>query len=589
MLKALQRIIGKLALAEMRQLIYILIALLLPCSAQALNLSVKISGLERAQEANVRAFLSIEQERTHAGLTPSRLRLLHKRAPDEIRQALQPYGYFEPEIKSELNEYEHYSEAVYRIDPGAQAVLQSVDYQLSGEGSRERGLSAPFPLAEGDGLDLVLYEKAKESRLSQALELGYLDAHYREHEVRVEPQRRKASIRLHLETGPRFRFGEIRMQQDILDAEFLARYLSFGSGDPYSHEKLLELQSRLISTDYFKQVEINTRRDQAEGDRIPVDVLLKPNRKNRYRIGLGYSTDTGPRLTLDWTRRRFGRQGHHMRSELRVSNPESSLTSEYIIPLQRPTQDYLSFGATVNDYDMESSQGTRTLLNASRSVGLQRGWRRTLSLDYLYENFTVGAQDDNARLLVPGVNWSRLKGNSRHYIRKGKSLEFHIEGAADELLSTTSYLQFYTTNKFIHGLNEDWRLLARLELGATLTDSVEDLPPSKRFYTGGDNTIRGFNYEELGPRNEVGEVIGGRYLAVGSLEIERRLGGGWSMALFVDGGNAYDPDFESEPAYGSGLGVRWHSPVGPVRFDLARGDYLGEQEWRLHLVVGPEL
>jgi translocation and assembly module TamA len=573
----------------MRHLITILITLLLPASAQALNLSVKITGLDRAQEANVRAFLSIEQERPHAGLTASRLRLLHKRAPDEIRQALQPYGYFEPVIKSKLNEFEDYFEAVYRIDPGPQAVLEQVDFQVSGDGSGEPLLSAPFPLAEGDGLDLVGYEKAKQSRLSRALELGYLDAHYSEHEVRVEPQRRKATIRLHLETGPRFRFGDIRMQQDILDPEFLARYLSFGSGDPYSHEQLLGLQSSLISSDYFKRVEINARRDQVEGDRIPVDVILKPNRKNRYRIGLGYSTDTGPRLTLDWTRRRFGRQGHHMRSELRVSKPESSLTSEYIIPLERPTLDYVSFGATVNDFDTDSSKGTRALLNASHSVGLERGWRRTLTLDYLYEDFTVGSQDDNARLLVPGITWARLKGNSRQYIRKGKSLEFHFEGAADALLSSTSYLQFYTTNKFIHGLNEDWRLLARLDLGATLADSVEDLPPSKRFYTGGDNTIRGFRFEELGPRDDQGEVIGGRFLAVGSLEIERRLGGGWSMALFVDGGNAYDPDFEAEAAYGAGLGVRWQSPVGPVRFDLARGDYLDEQEWRVHLVVGPEL
>ena len=555
----------------------------------ALTLSVKISGLERAQEANVRAFLSIEQERTHAGLTASRVRLLHERAEEEIRQALQPYGYFEPLIEPQLSEYEDYTEAVYDIDPGPQTVLETVDFRVSGEGGNERPLSAPFPLAEGDGLDLVVYEQAKASRLSRALELGYLDAYYREHQVRVEKQRQRATIRLHLETGQRFRFGEIRLQQDILDAEFLARYLSFGSGDPYSHEKLLDLQSKLLSSDYFKRVEINTRRDQIEGDRIPVDVVLTPNRKNRYRIGLGYSTDTGPRLTLDWTRRRFGRQGHRMRSELRVSKPESSLTSEYIIPLQRPTQDYVSFGATINDFDTESSEGTRTLLNASHSVGLERGWRRTLSLDYLFENFTVGAQDDNARLLVPGVTWARIKGNSRQYIRKGKSLEFHIEGAADDLLSTASYLQFYTTNKFIHGLNEDWRLLARLDLGATLVDSVLELPPSKRFYTGGDNTIRGFSFEELGPRDEQGEVVGGRYLAVGSLEIERRLGGGWSMALFADGGNAYDPDFESEPAYGTGLGIRWHSPVGPVRLDLARGDYLGEQEWRVHLVVGPEL
>ena len=233
----------------MRYLIHILLLLLIPAPALALNLSVKISGLEQTQEANVRAFLSIEQERNHAGLTPSRVRLLHDRAEDEIRQALQPYGYFEPRIVLQLNENEDYTEAVYDIDPGPQAVLETVDFQVNGEGGNERLLKAPFPLSEGDGLDLVVYEQAKTSRLSRALELGYLDAYYSEHQVRVEKQSQRASIRLHLETGQRFRFGEIRLQQEILDPEFLARYLSFGSGDPYSHEQLLDLQSKLLRSD----------------------------------------------------------------------------------------------------------------------------------------------------------------------------------------------------------------------------------------------------------------------------------------------------------------------------------------------------
>ena len=572
----------------MRHLFYILLALL-PASALALDLTVRIEGLERKLETNVRAFLSVEQERAHGGLTPSRLRLLHRRAPDEIREALKPYGYFEPAVESVLTEDEGRFQAVYRIDRGRQVVLKGIDYQVTGEGGREPFLSAALPLAEGEGLDLDAYENAKKSRLSMALELGYLDAHYTIHEVRVDKESNTAHVRLHLETGLRFEFGEIRMRQEILDPDFLARYLSFGTGDPYSHEKLLELQSRLIDTEYFKQVEVNVRRDQIEGNRIPVDVELEPNRKNRYRIGLGYSTDTGPRVTLDWKRRRFGTRGHHMRSELRLSGPESSLTSEYIIPLERPTVDYISFGATIDYYDMETNEGNRALLNASHSIGLERGWRRTLSLEYLYEDFIVGVQDDNARLLVPGVTWARIKGDSRKYLRKGKRLEFHLEGASDGLLSTNSYLQLYTTNKFIHGLSENWRVLARLELGATLAHNVQDLPPSKRFYTGGDNTIRGFSFEVLGPRDEHGDVIGGRYLAVGSLELERHLTGRWSGAVFIDGGNAFDPEYPAEAAYGAGLGIRWRSPVGPIRFDLAKGHYLDEREWRLHVVLGPEL
>ncbi len=574
----------------MRRLLYtVLVLLLLPSTTLALDLRVRIEGLEREQEANVRAFLSIEQEKSRPGLTGSRLQLLHKQAPDEIRKALQPFGFFSPTIDGRLSEEGGSYEASYQIETGPRVEVAEVDYRVTGEGAGEPALAEPFPLAAGDGLDLERYEKAKQQRLSQALELGYLDAHYTAHEVRVDKPHNSARIQLHLETGMHFLFGEIRMRQDILDPKFLSHYLSFGAGDPYSHEKLLDLQAKLIDSEYFKLVEVNVRRDQIEGNRIPVDIELTPNRRNRYRVGLGYSTDTGPRMTLDWKRRRFGREGHHMRTELRLSEPESSLTSEYIVPLRRPTVDYLSFGATINYYDAETNKGNRALLEVSHSIGLAHGWRRTRTLDYLYEDYTVADQDDNAYLLVPGLTWSRIKGENRDFLFSGHRLEFHLEGAADALLSTTSYVQFYTSDKFIFGLNDDWRLLTRLEFGATWADNVQDLPPSKRFYTGGDNTIRGFNFESLGPRDENGDVIGGRYLGVGSVELERRLAGRWSGALFFDGGNAYDPDFVAEPAYGAGLGVRWRSPVGPIRFDLARGRYRDEFSWRLHVVLGPEL
>ncbi|MCU7862329.1 MAG: BamA/TamA family outer membrane protein [Candidatus Thiodiazotropha sp. (ex Lucinoma kastoroae)] len=151
-------------------------------------------------------------------------------------------------------------------------------------------------------------------------------------------------------------------------------------------------------------------------------------------------------------------------------------------------------------------------------------------------------------------------------------------------------MQLYANSKFIYGLGEgDWRLLSRLELGATWADDLKELPPSKRFFAGGDNTVRGFGYQDLGPRDEDDDVIGGRYLTVGSLELERHISGKWSGALFVDAGNAFDPDFDSETAYGVGFGVRWRSPVGPVRFDVANGSEGDERQWRLHIVVGPEL
>jgi translocation and assembly module TamA len=573
----------------MRFVLSIFFLLLLPMTVAALDLKVEIEGLDRDQEANVRAFLSIEQERKRKGLTASRVHLLHQQALEEIEQALQPFGYFKPHIEAELEGERDDFVARYFIDPGPKVRLSEVDFQIRGDGAEDPRLAITFPLTKGDALDQGLYESEKQAILSAVNEQGYLDAYYMVHQVRVDRDSYSASIKLHLETGSRFRFGEIRLKQDILDPEYIGRYLSIEAGDPYSHEKLMELQSDLIDSEYFKLVEVQSRRDQVEGDRIPVDILLTPNKKNRYRIGLGFSTDTGPRLTLDWKRRRFGSWGHRMRSELRVSAPETTFMTEYVIPLERPTEDYVSFGVSADHYDLDSRKGDKVLLNASHSVRLERNWRRTLSLDYLYEDFEVGSQDDNARLLVPGITFSRIKGAGRGYIRKGKRLEFHIEGASDSVLSTATYVQLYTRDKFIHSINDDWRVLARVELGATWSDNLTELPPSKRFYAGGDNSVRGFGYDDLGPKDADGEVIGGRTLAVGSLEFERRFKGKWSGALFADAGNAYDPDYDSDVAYGYGFGIRWYSPVGPLRFDLARGHYQDERTLRLHIVLGPEL
>ncbi|MET0043300.1 MAG: autotransporter assembly complex family protein, partial [Candidatus Thiodiazotropha sp. 6PLUC3] len=447
-----------------------------------------------------------------------------------------------------------------------------------------------FPLQSDMVLNQSDYDAAKQNLLSETIQRGYLDAKYTHHQILVDLESNSATIKLHLDTGAKLRFGEVRFNQKIMDPEFLARYVPFNSGDPFSQDALLNLQGQLIDSEYFKRVEVVSRRDQISGDRVPIDIDLKPNKRNRYRIGLGYSTDTGPRLKLDWKNRRVGRNGHRMRTEFLISEPIGSLSSEYVIPLERPTVDYIRFGASLEHSNSDTNQGDRALLNATHSISLDRGWRRSLGLEYSYEDFKIGEQEDTARLLVPSIDWLRIKRDSKTRIHRGKRLNFRIEGASDAVLSTASYFQLYASGKFIDGFgSKDWRLLSRIELGATWTEDLTELPPSKRFFAGGDNTVRGFGYEDLGPENESGDVVGGRYLAVGGIELDRRISDSWSGALFVDFGNAYDPDYDSETAYGVGFGIRWHSPVGPVRFDVASGSVGEERQWRLHVVVGPEL
>jgi len=165
------------------------------------------------------------------------------------------------------------------------------------------------------------------------------------------------------------------------------------------------------------------------------------------------------------------------------------------------------------------------------------------------------------------------------------------------LISESSFLSGELQLKWVHRFTPQYRLITRADLGATLADSVDDLPASRRFYAGGDNSIRGWGFDALGPNDpQTDKTVGGRYLAVGSLELERHIKGAWSAAVFTDFGNAFDPDYEQSFAQSVGLGLRWASPIGQVRFDLAfaltteRGDDEdGLPPARLHLVIGPDL
>jgi translocation and assembly module TamA len=566
---------------------------LMPFGIHALELSIVIKGLESELKENVSAYLSLEQEKGREGLNLSRLRLLHRKAEGEIRSALQPFGYFKPRIVASLRkldgEAERY-EASYEVDAGPAVKLGEVELKTEGEGRDDPLFTPRFPMQPGDLLHQGKYEKAKQGVLTQALEQGYLDARFTRHRLQVDMDRYSATIQLHLNTGRRYVFGDVSFIQDVMDDSLLLRYPSFKAGDPFSHGKLLKLQSDLLDSEYFSHVESRVLRDQAQDERVPVELLLIPNKRDRYRIGLGFSTDIGPRLTFDWRRRRVGSSGHRMLSELRLSGPESSLMGEYIIPLERPAKDALSFGASVQRYDTDSRKGLLALVNAKQSIGLDDGWRRNLGLDYSYEKYEVADQEDAVTLLVPNIQWTKIKSDGLSYSQHGWKLDYRLEGALDQILSSVSYLQLTTHDKFIFGFGGGhWRLLGRTELSATLTDELTELPASKRFFAGGDNSIRGFGLDTLGPSNSDGELVGGRYLAVGSLELERRIFGKWSGAIFFDAGNAFDPDFDSEVEYAAGFGIRWRSPVGPIRLDLANGLSREEPGFRLHVVVGPEL
>ncbi len=363
----------------------------------------------------------------------------------------------------------------------------------------------------------------------------------------------------------------------------------FKAGDPYDTNDLLKLQTDLSGSPYFSQIQINPSPDAATAI-APVDVELTFNKQYKYSAGLGYGTDTGVRGKLKMEQRWVNSQGHHYETELLLSPIKSYLGLKYMIPAENPTTDeyVLTANYTLQNYDDQDFERIALGGGWQRQAGK---WLKNYNLNLQYEDYQAGNEPrSTSLLLIPGLNWTWIDADDRLYTTRGLLFGFELRGASTALLSDINFLQGTVHLKWIHALNEDNRLIARGDIGATaILEDFENLPTSLRFYTGGDSSVRGYAYNKIGPTDSDGTVVGGKNLLVGSLEYERRVWDAWSVAAFVDSGDAFDgasPDMKT----GTGVGLRWRSPVGPVRIDFATGlDRPPGDTFRFSFSIGPDL
>jgi translocation and assembly module TamA len=327
-------------------------------------------------------------------------------------------------------------------------------------------------------------------------------------------------------------------------------------------------------------------------------VVATRNLPNKYRVGLGFATDYGPRFSVDWRRRYVNQWGHRFRTELQLAPALSQWNLDYRIPIQDPTRDYIVIKPQSTYYDLSTRKGWLHSLQVAHSTLTPGGWRRTAGIDYNYEDFDISdVQTGTSSELVPNISWTKTVADDPINTTRGYRLRYGILGAVEGVVSDASYLSGTVQFKWVRRFAEEYRLITRTDLGVTLAANLDELPLSRRFFAGGDNSIRGWGFDALGPTDpDTGEAVGGRYLAVGSLELERRIKGPWSAAVFTDFGNAFDPDYDQKFEQSVGVGVRWASPIGQVRLDLAFALTKDDDETsyglppaRLHIVIGPDL
>ena len=571
-------------------LAFIMTVFYLQSAHAALNVTVSVEGVEGDIKNNVLAFLSIEQQKKHQDLKAVLLKKLHKKAPDEIRQALQPFGYYNPVIHAELTRDGSEWKALYRITAGTPVVIDTFDLSIKGEGAEDGrfiSLGSKLPLKTGDIFINENYAASKRMLLDTALRYGYLLSGMTEAKVAVYPEKNSADVVLHFDTGPRHYFGSVRFVQDAFNPIFLSRLVPFQRGDPYLLSKLMLLQTTLNDVDYFDSVEVTPLVDKAEDFQVPIEVNLIARKKHKYTFGIGYGTDTGVRGSVGWENRRVNKMGHRFRSLLRLSEIRSSISGEYQIPLRKPRTENIILSAGWQKENTDTSESER-YFGGVRYNHMRSSWKESVYITYEQEKFDIGDEAGTSNLLIPGISWTRISADSPVMARRGSRLFLDIKGGHDALLSDTSFMQTRMQIKYIRGVTALSRIIIRTEAGTSLVDSFSSLPPSVRFFAGGDNSVRGYAYNALGPEDKSGNVTGGKHLLVGSMEFEHSIVDNWSAAVFYDAGNAMD-DFSDPLRKGAGFGIRWGSPVGPIRLDLAFPEDDPDKSWRIHFIIGPDL
>lgn len=510
------------------------------------------------------------------------------RGRQQLKTALTSFGYYDARVTARLSGDDSAWQATYQVTPGERLRYRKVRLEVTGPAGSEEQLQDYLdssPLAEGNPVDHGRYETVKQELLKRTLGLGYLEARLSTHRVAVDLESYHADAEIVVDSGPRYRFGEIRLDQDVLDDDFVRGFVAIEQGEPYSDRKLLKLEQDLRDSDYFEAIQVQPRLKEADEEgHVPVDVSLSPKDSSEYQAGAGFGTDTGVRGSLSWQQRRVNRRGHRLGSSLQLSEIGGSAEAHYTIPFGDPRREQYNLFASYVEDNPDSNESQLGQVGVRRSTALGRT-RLDLSFTYQREDFSVAGQSGLTDLFIPGVAVSRVQADNRLFTRNGLRWQASLQGTAG-MISDFAFIQPRVSGKIIRSFG-DLRVILRGE-GAWTAAKLDDLPSSLRFFAGGDQSVRGFGYESLGPENERGEVTGGRQLLTGSAEVDYGVSGNWRVAAFTDAGNAFD-EFNEPLRKSVGIGVRRITPIGPIRIDLAHPFSGSESSVRLHVTLGPDL
>ena len=574
-----------------------------PAFAAATVDKVVVHGLDNElMRQNVELALSINNE-SGKRLGESRLEYLLREAQAEAREALEPFGYYSSEISVDAprpgGDNEHLT-VTLTIRLGDPVRVRQSNLKIEGEGNDDQYLQTDlgaFRPQIGEVLDHTTYEASRNLITRRLAERGYLDADTTQRLVEVTRAEYAADIFLTWASGIRYDMGPVTFHQEQFVPGLLDKLVSWEQGSYFHQGKLDRLRQSLVALDYFSAIDITPDPERAEGREVPIDVELTLAPRSIYTVGLSYGTESGAGVRLGLERRYINSRGHKLLFDLNYAETRKTLSTIYRVPAFKWLDGWYTAALQANDEQTDYIDINNAKLILSRSGQINEQWNVVASLNALRERWRYGNGNDTtayltdyqyATLVYPEVRGEYVGVDDRLFPRSGVSGNLSLRGGVEGAGSDTSFGQVHLNARWFLSPTTDSRLLLRGEMGHTFTNELVGMPPSLRFFAGGDRSIRGYAWREVGPRILDDFAVGAKNVVTASVEYEHYLKGGpWGAAVFVDTGSAFDskPDLHT----GIGIGARWRSPVGPMRIDVAHGLNDPDSSFQIYLNIGADL
>jgi translocation and assembly module TamA len=616
-----------------------------PVFADELNIS--IIGVKEPALTNIR--IQVEPFRISGKSRLSRRRREEIRQSAELNAltALRPFGYYHPQISSQMSKAANRSWLLeLTIDPGEPVQVSEVILELLGSGAALPKLQewkVNWPLQKGSVLLQSIWDEQKQRALDIAADNGYLLASFTRHRMEVDLEKNRARLVLTLETGQQAVMGEVRFQQDTIKPHILENLPRFKAGDPYNAWIMERFRIDIWRTGYFGSIKVvEDRQLDLSPPLVNLNVTLEPRKPNTYQGTIGIGSDTGARVQFSWNRHLISRNGDNftLGTGWQDHNNEFFVRGGYRIPRKVKTRQFWTAEILLKheneDFRVSDGSDTTTLFTLGNanindySIRLGRlkvhdrkkGFRQVFGTWFgqlLKENIDYRlSPNDQEELPAPLTDDSGdfLQGQTSNtlsfgvdydmpYIR-GQGFEttgVHHRGWAfasnDAWGSSEDFNQVYFSSRWNFLVGKRWRFLLRGEAaysdaevrnvdvdfeGTTVNLSVTQLPNLYRFKTGGSNSVRGYAFESLSNNN-----IGSNSVITASAEVEFKILQKWSAAVFFDVGNAFNDWNEVKLKKGFGAGIRWYTIAGAIRVDIARALDLPDKPWRIHFTIGTSL